>query len=162
MNRPGFVEARLVGSDLGEDRVLTVGLAGLGCPVGGVEVGGRDEPELAVKALWLNQSTYRLPAALGSHHGVADALGLEQRVQGLGHRVVVAVALGAHGSDSVGLSESVGVADGSVLHAPVAVMDQPGDVVAGAVAGPQPHVEGIQRQIGPAGWSTPASPRSSG
>ena len=47
---PGFVEARLVGSDLGEDRVLTVVLRGLGCPVVGLELGWWDESDLAVKA----------------------------------------------------------------------------------------------------------------
>ena len=35
---------------LGEDRVLTVVLGGLGCPVVGLELGQRDKPDLAVQA----------------------------------------------------------------------------------------------------------------
>lgn len=36
----------------------------------------------------------------------------------------------------------------SALHASVAVMDQAGDVLTSPLPGPQPHVEGIERQIG--------------
>ena len=45
---PGFVEARLVGSDLGGGGVLTVVLVGLCRPVVRLEFGGRNEPDLAM------------------------------------------------------------------------------------------------------------------
>ena len=44
------MEARLVGSDLGEDRVLTVVLGGVGRPVVGLELRGWDEADLAVQS----------------------------------------------------------------------------------------------------------------
>jgi hypothetical protein len=103
----------------------------------------------------LNQSTFgdgdldiddRLPAALRPHDRVADALGLEQGVECLGHGVVVRVALGPDRGDGLGLA--LGVANRSILHAAVAVMDQPGDFLASALTGPQPHVEGIEREVG--------------
>ena len=85
---PGFVEARLVGSDLCEDRVLTVVRCGLGCPVVGFELGWWDEPDLTVEApvvvpvdILSNRDLDVgdvLPAACRSHRGVADALGFEQ------------------------------------------------------------------------------------
>ena len=66
---------------------------GLGCPVGGLGFGGWDEPDLAVEATVIEPVDVfrdgdldvadRRPAALGSHDGVADALGLEQRVERL-------------------------------------------------------------------------------
>ena len=77
------------------------------------------------------------PAAT-AQDGVADALGLEQRIQRLGHRVVVAVAPAADRGDGVGLGESFGVAHGSILHAAVAVVDQAGGVLAGAAAAHKP------------------------
>ena len=58
-------------------------------PMVGLVLGGRDEPDLAVKASVVVPVDvfgdgdldvgHRLPAALGAHDGVADALGLEQR-----------------------------------------------------------------------------------
>ena len=125
----------------------------------GLTLGGRDEPDLAVKAPVVEPVDVlgdgdlhvddRLPAALGPHHRVADAFGLEQRVQRLGHGVVVAVPLGSDGCDSLGLSQSLGVANRSILDSAVAVVDQAGDVLAGSLPGPQAHVESIQRQVGP-------------
>lgn len=56
-----------------------------------------------------------LPAAGGAHGWVADALGLEQRVQRLSHGVVVGIALAAHGGDGLGFGKALGVADGSIL-----------------------------------------------
>jgi hypothetical protein len=60
-------------------------------PVVGLELDGWDEPDLAVKAPVVEPVDVLgdgdlnvadgFPAALGSHHGVADALGLEQRVE---------------------------------------------------------------------------------
>ena len=79
---------------------------------------------------------------------VADQLGLEQRVERLGQGVVVGVAGGADGGDGAGLGEPLGVADGEVLNSPVGVMHQAGDVLAGPLPGPQPHVEGVQGQVG--------------
>src|SRR5690606_16834839 len=97
----------------------------LGCPVVGLELGGRDEPGLAVKPSVVvpvdvfGGSDFDvadvLPAALGPHDRVADALGLEQRVERLGHGVVVAVALRSDGCDSLGFGEPLGVANRSIL-----------------------------------------------
>ena len=58
------MEARLVGhgSDLGEDRVLTVVLGCLGRPVVRLELGGSDEPDLAVESSVVDQSTYSATA----------------------------------------------------------------------------------------------------
>ena len=91
------MEARLVGSDIGEDRVLTVVLRGLGCSMVGLELGRRDEPDLAVKPSVVEPVAVfgdgdlnvddGLPAALRPRDRVADALGLEQRVECLSHGV---------------------------------------------------------------------------
>ena len=48
---------------------------------------------------------------------VADQLGLEQRVERLGQRVVVGVAAGADRGDRAGLGQALGVANGDVLNA---------------------------------------------
>ena len=59
--------------------------------------------------------------------------------------------------DGLGLGEPLGVADRSILNSPVAVMDQAGDVVTGPLAGPEPHVEGVECEIGAqAGRDLPA------
>ena len=42
----------------------------------------------------------------------------------------------------------MGVADREVLDAAVAVVDQAGDVVAGALAGPDPHLQGVEGEVG--------------
>jgi len=75
------VEARLVGSGLGEDLVLTVVLDRGCCPVVGLVLGGWDESDFAVEASVVVPVDVlgdgdldvddRLPAAGGSHHGVA-------------------------------------------------------------------------------------------
>src|SRR5471030_2766215 len=49
---------------------------------------------------------------------------LVQTVDGLGQRIVVAVALTAHGRFNAGFRQAFTVADGDVLRAPVAVMNQ--------------------------------------
>ena len=54
----------------------------------------------------------------------ADDLGLEQPDHRLGERVVVAVADAAHRRRDPGVAEALGVANGQVLRAAVAVMDQ--------------------------------------
>ena len=51
---------------------------------------------------------------------VADQLGLVQAVERLGQGVVVAVAARADRGHGAGLGQALGVADGEVLHAPVA------------------------------------------
>ena len=89
LNRLGFVEARLLGSDLGEDRGFTVVRRRLGCPVGGLELDWWDEADLAVEASPVDvfgdcdfDVADGLLAAVRAHgRRVADALGLEQRVE---------------------------------------------------------------------------------
>ena len=54
----------------------------------------------------ISRSSMPAPRAL-----VADEFGLEQRVERLGHRVVVGVARGADRGDGAGLGEPLGVAD---------------------------------------------------
>ena len=74
------MEARLVGSDLGEDRVLTVVLDGLARPVVGLELGGRDEPDLAVEPSVVVQSMYSATAISTSTTDFQPPLG---RITGL-------------------------------------------------------------------------------
>ncbi len=91
------MEVWLVGSGLGEGRVLTVVFRGLGCPMVGLELGWRDEPDLAVKPSVVEPVDVfgdgdlnvddGLPVALRLRDGVVDALGLERRVGCLGHGV---------------------------------------------------------------------------
>ena len=54
-----------------------------------------------------------------------DDLGLVEAVDGFGQGIVVAIANAAHGGFKAGLGEALGVYDRHVLHAPVAVMDEP-------------------------------------
>ena len=92
------MEARLVGSGLGEDGVLTVVLAGLGCPVGGLVLCGWDEPEFAVEA-----SVVEPVDVLGDREleiadavpraAVADQFALEQRVERLGCGIDAPIAV---------------------------------------------------------------------
>ena len=96
-----------------------------GGPVVGLELGGRDQSDLAVQPSVVEPIDVLgngdldvadvLPASLGTHEGVADALGLEQRVQRLGHRVVVTVAPRSDGGDDVAVREALRVADRSIL-----------------------------------------------
>jgi len=79
---------------------------------------------------------------------VADQLGLEQRVEGLGQSVVVGVAGRADGGHGAGLGQPLGVANREVLHSLVAVVGQARDVAALALAGPDPHLQGVQGQVG--------------
>ena len=55
---------------------------------------------------------------------MANQLGLVQPVERLGEGVVVAVAARADRGHDAGLGQPLAVADGQVLRAPVAVMDQ--------------------------------------
>src|SRR5699024_11550801 len=52
---------------------------------------------------------------------VADQFSLEQRVEGLGQGIVIRVAGGADRGGRAGLSKTLGVADGDVLNALIAV-----------------------------------------
>ena len=123
---------------------------------------------------WLNRSMCSAAVVLasaavfrppvGRYRRVADALGLERRVQRLGHGVVVAVVLGAdrgHGhGHGLGFGEPLGVANRSIMRAPVAVMDQAGEVR----GRPRPRAS-CRGPPGPgrcAGRSAPAGPRPSG
>ena len=103
-----------------------------------LELGGWDQADLAVQAPVVEpvdvlgdgdlEVVDVLPGAL-----VADQLGLEQRVERLGQGVVVRIAGGADRGDGAGLGEALGVADGDVLDALVAVVRQAGDVVPGVL-----------------------------
>lgn len=124
----------------------------------GPELGRRDLPEFAVEASVVEpvdvfgsgelDVDHRLPAAPGSHHRVADALGLEQRVERLGHRVVVRIALGPDARDGLSLGQPLGVANRSILNSAVAVVGEAGDVLASPVTEPQTHVEGVEGEVG--------------
>ena len=63
-----------------------------------------------------------------------DQFPLVEPVERLGEGVVVAVALGADRRDDLAGSEPLRVANRQVLNATVAVMDQPGEVLASALA----------------------------
>src|SRR5512139_3051720 len=101
-------------------------------PVSGLELGRRNEPDLAVKSSVVEpvdvlgdgdlDIAHVLPAALGTHGRVADALGLEQRVESLGHRVVIGITARSDRRDGLGFSEPLGVANRSILNSAVAVM----------------------------------------
>lgn len=105
---------RLVGSDLGEGRILMVVLRGLGCRVVGLEVGWWDGSGLAVKPLVVESVDVfgggnldvdgGLPVALGSRDRVADALGLEQRVVCLSHGVDAPIVVNCGSRRCGGLS----------------------------------------------------------
>jgi hypothetical protein len=60
----------------------------------------------------------------GQGGGVAVQLGLVERVDGLGHRVIEAVADGADRGSGSELGDAVGVGSGRVLTAGVVVADQ--------------------------------------
>jgi hypothetical protein len=84
------------------------------------ELGGWDEAELAVESLVVEPVDVFeggeldvVEATPGS--SPADELGLVEPDGGLGHGVVVRVALGADRGDGAGLGETFGVADSQVL-----------------------------------------------
>src|SRR3990172_5799420 len=83
----------------------------------------------------------RPPGALGP-----DELGLVQTVDRLGQGVVVAVALGADRGHGSGVGQALGVADREVLDPPIAVVDEPGEIL-GSPA-PDRHLEGIEGELG--------------
>ena len=138
----------------------------------GLELGWRDEPDLAVKPSVVEPVDVfgdgdlnvddGLPAALRARDRVADVLGLEQRVECLSHGVVVAVALRPDGCDGLGLGEPLGMANRSILDSSVAVVDQAGDVLTDAPPGPTGPCRGHQVPGRCAATWTPASRRSSG
>ena len=70
---------------------------------------------------------------------------LVQAVDGLGQRIVIAVALTAHGRLNSGFSQALTVANGDVLRAPIAVMNQ--GVVTLRLAGVQSLFQGIQDEV---------------
>jgi len=114
-------------------------------------LGGWDVSELAVQAPVVvpvdvldRRDLEVVEAAPGT--AVADEFGLVERVERLGHRVVVAVASRPDRGDSVGLGQALGVANRSVLHSTVAVVDQPGQVGAVGLAAPDRHLQRVQRR----------------
>ena len=123
------MEAWLVGSGFGEDRVLTVVLAGLCCLVGGLERGGWDESDLAMKAsvvepadvfgTAISTSATDFQPPLGRITGVRMHSALNSEFSAS----AMAVAFGTDRGDGLGFGEALGVANGSVVHAAVAVVD---------------------------------------
>ena len=119
-----------------------------------LELGRRDVPDLAVQSPLVEPVDVlgdgdldiadRRPAALRPHRWVPDALALEQRVERLGHRVVIRIAFTSNGSDGIGFGEALGVADGAILDSSVAVVDEPGRVLPVSAALPQPHIERVE------------------
>src|SRR3954452_7010464 len=82
---------------------------------------GGTSPSSPCSRRWLNQSMYSAtaidivdapPRAL-----VADQLGLEQRVEGLGQRIVVGVAAGADRGDRAFLGQPLGIPNRGRLNA---------------------------------------------
>lgn len=90
--------------------------------------------------------TDRFPAALGSHDMVADALSFEERVERLGHGVIVRITLGTNGSDCFG--KPLGVANRTIVHSTIGIVCQARDALASSSTVPEPHLKGIQDQIG--------------
>src|SRR5471032_1214067 len=69
-----------------------------------------------------------------------------QAVDGLCQRIIIAVALTAHRGLNAGFCQALAVADGNILRAPVAMMNQ--GVVALRLAGVQRLFQGIQDEVG--------------
>ena len=95
--------------------------------IGGLELRGGDHAELAVQAAVVEPVDVLqggvfdvVQAAPGA--AVPDQLGLVQPVEGLGERVVIAVAARADRGDRTGLGEALGVADREVLDAADALL----------------------------------------
>ena len=79
----------------------------------------------------------------------ADEFGLVVPVHRLGQGIVIRVAGGADRGGRAGLSKTLGVADGDVLNALIAVVREPGDGLACVIAGPDAHLERVQREVRP-------------
>ena len=78
-----------------------------------------------------------------------DQLPLVEPVERLGEAVVIAVALRSDRRDDVVDGEPVGVANRQVLDSAIAVMHEPREIVASALALPDRHLERVDRQIRP-------------
>lgn len=121
--------------------------------VGLLEFDGRDHADLAVQSpvvepvdVFCGRDLEVVDVFPGP--AVADQFGLEQRVEGLGQGIVIRVAGGADRRGRAGLGKTLGVADGDVLNALVTVVREPGDGLACVIAGPDAHLERVQRKVG--------------
>ena len=74
-----------------------------------------------------------------------DGLGFVQTVDRLRQRVVIRVTTGANRNDSPGLVQSLGVADGKVVDATIAAVNQTSEILAAPC--PDRHLERIQCQF---------------
>jgi len=110
------------------------------------------------RRLWLNRSTYSATAhsrsptprqpPRGRITGLRMHSALNQGIERLRHRVVIRIPLGANRSNCMTLVQTFGVAHRSILHTSVAVMNQPGHVLSHSPTCPQPHAQGIERELG--------------
>jgi len=120
---PGLPEADLCGSRHHGGHAGFVMIAGFG--LGGRDVSDRLEEAAVVEPVdpFEGGGLDRLEAARRS--SAADHLGLEEADHTFGKGIVVGVADAADRRLDPDLGQALGVLDGNVLDAPVAVMDQP-------------------------------------
>ena len=95
-------------------------------PVGGFELGWRDVAELAVEAAFVvpvNPFGGRELDIIDTDPGAAvpDEFGFVERVQRLGHGIVIRIAFGTHRRDRVTLGEAFGIANCTILHSAVRI-----------------------------------------
>jgi len=79
---------------------------------------------------------------------VPDQLGLEQRIQRLGHRIIIGITDRSDRRDRLDVGESFCVAHRRVLHTAVGMMNEIGQVTAGVLTGPDAHVKRIECEVG--------------
>lgn len=83
------------------------------------------------------------------HHNIKADPEIDVEVgQCFGHRVVGGIADRADRGDRLAIGESFAVANRCVLHAAIGMVDEVGQVRAGVLAGPDTHVQCIQRKVG--------------
>lgn len=93
-------------------------------------------------------------------HPPMDQFGLVETVDGLGERVVVAVALATHGGLNAGFGQALGVADRHVLRTAVAVVDQ--GIFALRRTGVERLLERIEHEVGTHRTADPPADDSAG
>ncbi|EAA20200.1 hypothetical protein, partial [Plasmodium yoelii yoelii] len=99
-----------------------------------------------------------LPALPGC--SAVDRLGLVQAVDGFGQGVVIAVATASDGGLDPGLGQALGIADGDVLRASVAVVNQ--GIGAFRLPGVQGLLQCVQDEVGPHRMTDPPAHNAPG